>query len=197
MDTTNLNDIDGQLIDLLLTRRSTLAREMNEPGPDREDLETILTAATRVPDHGKLAPWRFIVFQGRARETFGEVIASALAAENESLTPAMLDRLRVFPTFAPTLVVVASTPTTDSRIPVWEQTLSAGAACQNLLTAAVSLGYAAQWLTGPAAYSGGVLSYLGLRADDRIAGFFFLGSPTEKPLLERPRPKLDDVVSWR
>ncbi|MEM9301529.1 MAG: nitroreductase [Pseudomonadota bacterium] len=197
LDSTALNNTSGDLIDLLLSRRSTLAREITEPGPDRAELETILTAAARVPDHGKLAPWRFLVFEGDAQAALGDAIATALGQEDETKTPVMLKRLREFPTHAPTFVVVASTPVPESRIPVWEQVLSAGAACQNLLNAAASLGFAAQWLTGPAAYSAGVHEYLELGEDDRIAGFFFIGSPAEKALMERSRPELDRVVCWR
>ncbi|MEM7501033.1 MAG: nitroreductase [Pseudomonadota bacterium] len=169
---------------------------MIEPGPSDEELMEILTAAARVPDHGKLEPWRFMVFRGDARQELGKVIAESIQREDPSKSAELLNRLREFPLRAPKLVVVTSTPNTDSKIPLWEQHLSAGAACQNLLLAATALGYAVQWLTGPPAYSPGVQQFLGLEACDRIAGFIFIGSPTDKPLQERPRPAFANVVSW-
>ena len=108
----------------------------------------------------------------------------------------IIERLREFPLRAPTLIVV-SAPYTESRISAWEQQLSAGAAGQNLLLAAVSLGFAAQWLTRPAAYSRGVHAFPEMAEHDRIAGFPFIGSPSDTPLAERPRPGLAKVVSWR
>ncbi|MEM1411896.1 MAG: nitroreductase [Pseudomonadota bacterium] len=191
-----MNKTDAQIIDFLLTRRSTLARNMTEPGPDRAALGKMLGAAVRVPDHGKLTPWRFLVFQGEARETFGEAIAAAIAAERPDVGPTAIESMRAFPLLAPTMVTVVANPNPESRIPEWEQSLSAGAACHNLLLAAISLGYAAQWLTGPAAYSAGVNRFLELAETDRIAGFIFVGSPSEKPLTERGRPELEEVVRW-
>jgi len=191
-----MNKIDQRPIDLLLSRRSTLARNMLGPGPDRAEVERMLRVATRVPDHGKLTPWRFLVFQGESRQRLGAAIVDCLKREDPTRSEELLERLQQFPTLAPTLIVVVSKPQLDSKIPLWEQHLSAGAACQNLLLAAISLGFAAQWLTGAAAYSPGVHDHLDLEEADKIAGFVFIGSASEKPLSERPRPELVDVVDW-
>ncbi|MEL6949994.1 MAG: nitroreductase [Pseudomonadota bacterium] len=192
-----MNDIENGPLGLLLTRRSSLVKDMVAPGPDADALEDILTAASRVPDHGKLEPWRFIVCQGEGRKPLGDAIANAIAREDDTKTPEMIERLREFPARAPVLVIVVSSPNTESRIPVWEQHLSAGAACQNLLLAATAMGFAAQWLTGAAAYSAGVHEYLGLEAHEQVAGFMFIGTRSDRPLAERPRPDLGSVVSYQ
>lgn len=189
------NRTDSRLIDLLLTRRSAKARELIEPGPDKQELDEILRSAVRVPDHGKIGPWRLFVFEGEAREAFGKAIGACYDAEEPKASRVTRKGLEKFPLQAPVMIAVASVPDTARPIPEWEQILSSGACCMNLLNAAHSLGYIGQWITGWAAYSDGVRQHLGLPANGRIAGFVFLGShPGE--LTERPRAPFDEVVSF-
>ncbi len=188
-----LNIARPDAIETLLTRRSVKTKDMIPPGPSPADLETILTAARRVPDHGKLAPWRFFVFEGEARHDLGEVIAAAYEAEEAAASAATAKAMAAFPAQAPVCIVLASTPSDAKPIPEIEQRLSAGAAGMMLLTAAHMLGYGAQWLTGWAAYSPGVARHLKLAERDCIAGFIFIGSAGREPT-ERPRPEASEVV---
>ncbi|MEX6723007.1 nitroreductase family protein [Parapedomonas caeni] len=190
---TAFNDRSSTLR-LLLSRRSGKARDLVAPGPDDAELRQILTCASRVPDHGKLAPWRFVVVPKATRAAFGEALVAVLKAENPQATPVLIDNTRAFAHQAPVLVAVLSRVKRDHPIPAWEQELSAGAACQNLLLAAHALGYRGNWLTEWPAFSEGVVRLLGGEPGDRIAGFIFLGS-SDKPLEERPRPDYDAVVS--
>ncbi len=179
-------------LDLLLTRRSGKARDMVAPGPDADQLVTILRAASRVPDHGKLAPWRFVVVPDPARAALADLLEGAYRGEKPDAGRLELQAMRDFANQAPTLVVVMSRPNPASHIPAWEQQLSVGAACQNLLLAAHALGFAASWLTGWAAYSPEVRQALG-EPGELVAGFLFIGTPG-RPLDERVRPTLDEVV---
>jgi nitroreductase len=186
-----LNDRTS-LLSLLATRRSGRPREMVEPGPTASELRQILEIAIRSPDHGKLAPWRFIHIPRSGRVAFAELLQLALRDENPEPRAGEIEITNKFAHQAPELIVVLSTPTAEHKVPVWEQQLSCGAACMNLLTAATALGYAGGWVTGWMAYSPRVLAAFG-SADDRIAGFIFLGSPGV-PLEERERPVYEDVV---
>ena len=179
-------------LSLLATRRSGKARDLGMPGPTEGQLERLLTVAARVPDHGKLAPWRFVVVGERARGRLADVLEAAFASANPDAGRAALDTARAFATEAPCLVVVMSRVVEPSNIPAWEQQLSAGAACAMLCAAASAMGFAANWLTGWAAFSDAVTAALG-EPGERIAGFVFIGTPT-KPLEERPRPDLSTVV---
>lgn len=169
---------------LLATRRSGKARDMVAPGPDAAQLAAIIAAATRVPDHGKLNPWRFLVVEDRA--AFAALLLDAYRAERPAAGRLEEEAVDQFARFAPTLVVAIHAPR-DSHIPAWEQQLSVGAACQNLLLAAHAMGFVGNWLTGWAAYSPAVLAGLGGTPPERIAGFFFIGTQ-DRPLEERPRP---------
>ena len=190
------NDISSTAA-LLASRRSGKPRDMVAPGPNPAQLRRILEAAMRVPDHGKLAPWRFVIIESDKRATFAELIVDAYRAENPGAGALALDPLRQFATQAPTLVAVISSPVAHPKIPAWEQQLSAGAACMNLLTAAHAAGFVGGWLTGWASYNPMVIESLGGGADDRIAGFIFLGTPSRE-LEERPRPAYEAVVStWK
>lgn len=182
------------VIDHLLTRRSVKAVAIAEPGPSPKDLETILKAGMRVPDHGKLTPWRFIVIKGAAREKFGNLLARIYAEETPEAREAQLKYNRELPLRAPVIVAVLNKRTPDHKIPLWEQELSAGAACQTMLIAALAMGYAAQWITEWPAYNAKVIEALGGSPDDRIAGFLYLGTKQEPPE-ERDRPDYDDIVS--
>ena len=180
-------------IALLQSRRSGKARDMIAPGPDADQLDAIMRAAVRVSDHGKLAPWRFVVVASDKRARFSDLLVDAYRHDNPAAGRLEIEAARQFAHQAPTLIVALSSPRTDSKIPRWEQELSAGAACMNLLTAAHALGFVANWLTGWAAYSDVVRDAFG-SADDRIAGFIFIGTPV-RALDERPRPDLHQVVT--
>ena len=180
-------------IDLLLTRRSGSAKAMTGPGPDPEELEAILKAAARVPDHGKLAPWRFIVFEGEGRTRFGQILVEALA-ETEKMTEEKNASEAARPLRAPVIVAVISRVREAIPIPEWEQVLSAGAVCQNMLIAAHALGYVANWLTEWYAYHPGVKERLGLKAGERVAGYIYIGKAAIA-LEERVRPDLEKIVT--
>ena len=183
-------------LSLLSTRRSGKPRDLVAPGPDDAQLEQILEIAARTPDHGKLAPWRFVIVPADKRARLAEVITTAYRAERPQAARLEIEALEQFATQAPTLVVVLSSPKVDSHIPLWEQQLSAGAAGMNLLHAAHALGFAGGWLTGWAAYSDAVRDAFGAEPE-RVAGFIFLGTPV-KQLEERPRPDLQKIISnWQ
>jgi nitroreductase len=181
-------------LQLLKTRRSVKPMELTGPAPGAAEIETLLTIASRVPDHGKLAPWRFIVFEGAAREAAGAVIAEAFRANRPDATADQIDFERQRLARAPLVIAVVSRAAPHVKIPEWEQLLSAGASAMNLVTAAYALGYAASWITEWYAYDRGVLDKLGLAPHERIAGFVHIGKPA-KPPEERDRPILDTIVT--
>ena len=193
MDNSLLNRPAPDAIGLLLSRRSGSAKAMTGPGPTPEELETILTAAARVPDHGKLFPWRFIVFEGDARDRAGKLLAEALC-ETEKLTDERAAQEASRFLRAPVVVAVIAKPREAIPIPEWEQVLSAGAACQNMLIAAHALGYVANWLTEWYAYHPVVKERLGLKPGERVAGYVYIGQPAV-PLEERVRPDLAKIVT--
>ena len=181
---------------LLSTRRSGKPRDLAAPGPDDAQLQQILEIAARTPDHGKLAPWRFVIVPADKRARLADLITNAYRAERPQASRLEIEALEQFATQAPALVVVLSSPNLDSHIPLWEQQLSAGAAGMNLLHAAHALGFAGGWLTGWAAYSDAVRDAFGAEPE-RVAGFIFLGTPA-KQLEERPRPDLQKIISnWQ
>lgn len=180
---------------LLATRRSGKARDMVAPGPDDATLRAILSAAMRVPDHGKLAPWRFVVIGGDRRQALCDAMVAAYAAEKPAAGRLEIDAIRAFALQAPCLVVVMARPCPESHIPEWEQVLSVGAVCGLLCVAAHAHGFVANWLTGWAAYAPAITALVG-EPGERIAGYMFIGSQA-KPLEERPRPDYDAVVrAW-
>ena len=181
-------------IELLKTRRSVKPREMAGPGPSPSELETILTIGARVPDHGKLAPWRFIVFEGEARMRAGEVIARVFARKNPGAPAAEIEVERKRLTDAPLVIGIVSFTKPHPKVPAWEQELSAGASAMNVVTAATALGYGACWLTGWFAFDRDVLEGLGLKPDEKLAGLVHIGRPT-KPSEDRPRPALSEIVT--
>jgi nitroreductase len=183
-----------ETLDLLLRRRSTSAKAMGEPGPDAAQLRQMLQAASRVPDHGKLFPWRFLVIEGDARAALGEVLAEALTARNAGVSESLKRFERGRFLRAPVVVAVISSLKTEKPIPEWEQRLSAGAVCQTLLVAAAGAGFGANWLTEWCAYDDIVTRRLGLGEGEKVAGFVYIGTATA-PLEERPRPVLDEIVS--
>jgi nitroreductase len=181
-------------LDLLKTRRSVKPMELTAPGPTGDDLATILTIASRVPDHGKLTPWRFVVFDGGAGRAAGEKIAAVFRESNPDATADQVEFERNRLARAPVVVAVVSRAGPHVKIPEWEQVLSAGASAMSLVLAAHALGFAANWITEWYAYDRRVLDALGIAANERIAGFVHIGTPTQKPD-DRPRPPLDATVT--
>lgn len=181
-------------LELLKTRRSVKPMEMTGPGPSPAEIETLLTIASRVPDHGKLAPWRFIVFEGDARVAAGKTIADAFKASHPDATPDQLGFEAQRLARAPLVVAVVSRSGPHAKIPEWEQQMSAGASAMSLVMAAHALGYAASWLTEWYAYDRSVLDAFGLSANERVAGFVHIGKPARQPE-DRDRPKLETIVT--
>ncbi len=181
-------------LEALARRRSTQAMMMTEPGPDRATLEQMLTIAARVPDHGKLVPFRFIVFEGAARAAFGEAAVKAARLRDDEVADKPEEMLRGLMSWAPVVVAVVSVVDPEHKIPEWEQILSAGAACHNLLLAASATGFASQWLTGWLAYDDNICQALELSKNERIAGFIYLGTAKEPPK-ERPRPDVAAITT--
>jgi nitroreductase len=179
-------------IDLLLSRRSGSAKAMKEPGPSKKQLAQILQAGARAPDHGKLFPWRFIVFEGKGRERAGDILAEVMKAEGERDKQVEEERGRFLR--APVVIGVVSAAREQHKIPVWEQELSAGAVCQNILIAATASGFVGNWISEWYAYHPVVKDRLGLKAGERIAGFIYIGTANEE-LEERPRPDMDGIVT--
>ena len=183
-----------QLHEFLKSRRSVMARNMTSPGPTELQINDLIEIAARVPDRRKLAPWRVIVFENEARQQIGKVFADI---HKQNLPDATDEELKLEENRfqrAPLVIGVVASPKEHPKIPVWEQYLSAGAACQNLLTAAQSMGFAAQWLTEWIAYDIKVASLLALTEKEKIAGFIYIGTASEAPK-ERARPELQDVLT--
>jgi nitroreductase len=190
-----LNQPAPDTMELLLSRRSGSAKTMTGPGPDNMQLRQILTAAARVPDHGKLFPWRFIVIEGEGRSRFGQMLADVLReTDSNAATDERLSTERGRFERAPVVVAVVSKVREMIPIPVWEQQLSAGAVCQTMLIAATSLGFVANWITEWPAYHPQVKERLGLKPGERIAGFVYIGHPVAQ-LEERVRPDMDKIVT--
>ena len=181
-------------LDALIRRRSVVAKNLGEPGPDDRALEQILQAGLRVPDHGKLGPWRLQVLRKPAQAMLGDVLAEAFAADHPDAREDQIAFERARPARAPVLIAVSSRLRRQHKIPEIEQLLSCGAVCQNLLNAAVLLGFGAQWLTEWPAYDARVKAALDVPEDDHIIGFISIGTPLEAPN-ERPRPEFETVVS--
>ncbi len=183
------------LADYLPVRRSIPAYQMREPGPSQSEIRQMLSLASRVPDHGKLAPWRFIVFRGQERNRVSLELAAIAMADRPDLSPEMVLVEQTRFTRAPVVIAVISTAAPHIKIPVWEQVMSAGAVCLNLLMAANAHGYVSNWLTEWMAYDERAYKILGIRDGEKVAGFIHIGS-TDFNAGDRPRPELDDIVSW-
>jgi nitroreductase len=181
-------------LQLLKTRRSVKPAELTGPSPSKDEIATLLSVASRVPDHGKLAPWRFIVFEGAARDAAGEAIAAAFQANRADATPEQIDFERKRLSRAPLVIAVVSRAGPHVKIPEWEQQLSAGASAMSLVIAAHAMGYAASWITEWYAYDRGVLDRLGLAPNERVAGFVHIGRAA-KPPEDRERPPLEAIVT--
>ena len=193
---TSLNDTSSAIA-LLKTRKSASVKAMGEPGPTPEQLKTILEIAVRVPDHGKLTPWRLVLFEGAARQKFGDIIKVRWqklhpdhGAESLSFQASLFLR-------APTVIAVVSKAGPHVKIPEWEQLLSAGALTQNMLLAAAALGVGAQWNTDWIAYDKEIMTAMGLSGSEKIVGFVYLGTP-QTALEDRPRPDPESLITrWR
>ncbi|MGO4656084.1 nitroreductase [Ensifer sp. 2YAB10] len=184
-----------KLVDYLASRRSIPAFQMGEPGPSKAEVEEMLKLASRVPDHGKLAPWRFIVYRGEERARISaELKAMALVAKPD-LSEEMIKVEETRLTRAPVVVAVVSTAAPHFKIPEWEQLMSAGAVCLNLLMAANALGYASNWLTEWFAFDERAYPLLGVKQGEKLAGFIHIGTAMVPPT-ERPRPELAEIVTW-
>src|SRR5437763_15734904 len=181
-------------LELLKTRRSVKAVELAGPAPSATEIETLLSIAARVPDHGKLVPWRFIIFEGAARIAAGDAIAAAFRRKYPQAGAEQVEAERKRLARAPLVIAVVSRAGVHVKIPEWEQGLSSGAAAMSLVLAAHALGYAASWITEWYAYDRRVLAALGVKPEEKIAGFVHIGRAA-KPPDDRPRPALDSIMT--
>lgn len=184
----------SETMSLLKTRRSVVAKNIGEPGPNPDEVELLLQVGARVPDHGKLAPWRYVLFEGDARAKFGIELKQAFLGDNpdadENDERVIFEENRFLR--APLVIAVISRVNPQAKVPEWEQILSSGAVCQNLLVGATALGYASQWLTEWYCYDSRVCAALGLAETERVAGFIYIGTAKEPPT-ERPRPVISEI----
>ncbi len=186
--------MSSEILSFLKSRRSVLARQLTSPGPDEAQLQTLLQIGARVPDHGKLVPWRFIVFQGAARHGFDKKLKEIYKRQNLAAAPEEIELATRCFSRAPLVISVISSFKEHSKVSQWEQQLSAGAVCQNILIAAQSMGFAAQWLTQWYAYDEAVNALLGLTDNERVAGFIYIGTAMDAPK-ERARPVIFDITT--
>ena len=189
-----LNRPAPSCLDLLLSRRSGSAKALTGPGPSPAELRQILACGTRVPDHGKLAPWRFIIFESEGRARMGEILADVVRATEPDASPERLALERNRFLRAPVVIGVVSRVREGIPIPEWEQTLSAGACGMSIVIAAHALGFVANWITEWCAYHPLVREQLGLGSGERIAAFIYIGKPAA-PIVDRPRPDLDSLIT--
>ena len=194
MTSPDLNRPAPQCLDLLLSRRSSSAKAMTGPGPSPDQLRQILACGARVPDHGKLTPWRFIVFEGDGRARMGELLAGVVAETEPDASPERLTLERNRFLRAPVVIGVVSRVREAIPIPEWEQTMSAGACTMSIVIAAHAMGFVANWITEWCAYHPLVRERLGLQPGERIAGFVYIGHPAA-PLEDRARPNLESLIT--
>jgi nitroreductase len=188
------NDLSS-VIRFLQSRKSASAKAMEEPGPARDVIGRLLQMAVRVPDHGKLAPWRFIVFDGVARNAVGEAFAKRWAAAHPEHGADSLAFQRGLFLRAPVVIAVVSTATPHVKIPVWEQQMSAGAVCFNLELSAAAHGFDVQWQTDWVAYDEAAKAAMGLEEGENIAGLVYIGTSTVA-LEDRPRPDAAALTTY-
>ena len=181
------------LMDYLQKRRSVPIKDLGDPGPSDEQIQQILQIATRVPDHGRMCPWYYMVIKGQARADIGEIVMWAYKEQDRQATPAKLELESARFTRAPVVIAVVSR-LRKGRNPQWEQILSAGACCQDLCMAANALGFGTNWVTEWYSYNETFRSELGLDERDHIAGFIHIGTPSAQPE-ERERPDLEKIVN--
>jgi nitroreductase len=182
--------VSPETLELLAQRRSSSPQTLAAPAPEGQELKDLLRLAARTPDHGKLFPWRFILLRGAAKaELCARYEALARDRPDPDKAAGVLFKLKT-----PPLAVVVVSKVTDSPIPAWEQLLSAGACCQNLVIAATAMGYGVNWITDWYSYDPKAVALLGLQENEQVAGVVLIGTPTEAPL-ERVRPEIDDITS--
>lgn len=187
--------VNSALKTYLETRRSIPAFQLGEPGPSTDEIMEMLKLASRVPDHGKLAPWRFIVYRGPERERLSLALAEVAMAAKPDLSEEMVKVEKTRFTRAPVVIGVVSRAAPHVKIPEWEQWMSAGAVCLNLLMAANALGYSSNWITEWYAFDENVYPLLGVEPGERVSGFIHIGTATVPPT-ERARPDLADIVRF-
>ncbi|WP_421697729.1 nitroreductase family protein [Ancylobacter sp.] len=185
----------AEMLERLERRRSPPLRGLVEPGPTEDELRRLLALASRVPDHGRLCPWRFVVVAGVARQSLGERLDALYARQNPQVPPAKGGMWTQYLLRAPVTVVLVSRPDLTAKVPEWNQVLSAGAAGMALTVGAAAMGFATQWLLKWPGRDPEAAALLGVGAGERIAGFIHIGRPT-RITEDRPRPALDDVVSF-
>ncbi len=185
---------DNSTISLLQKRRSAPAASLTAPGPSSSEIQTILEIAARVPDHGKLAPWRFVLFEEEGRNRAGQIVAEVYGRLHPEADSGKLAVERARFSYAPLVIGVVSKAGPHEKIPEWEQVLSAGAVCMNLIVAANALGFASVWLSEWYSYDREVLSRLGLSENEKIAGFIHIGRP-QSPREDRQRPSLEEITT--
>lgn len=183
----------AEMQDRLARRRSAPAQSLTAPGPSPAEIERILQLGARTPDHGKLFPWRFVVMGPQSRADLARALAPLAAHQ---LDPGKAAKVLSKLTTPPLTILVLSVPIAGHKVPEWEQQLSAGAVCMNLEHAANALGYAASWITDWYSYDPAALALYDVRAGERVAGFIHIGTLTEPPL-ERPRPDVTALTTWR
>lgn len=186
--------MNSTVIDFLLSRKSAPIPELKEPAPGDDEISTMIRIATRVPDHGRLAPWRFVIYRGKARHEIGEMLAKRALEREGDLPEARLDQERARFARAPLVIGVIHCPRDNPKIPQWEMLLSGAAAAMNLVLAANALGYGTNWITNWYSDDAEARRMLGLAPDERVVGFVHIGTfHGEAP--ERPRPDPAPLVS--
>lgn len=187
---------DRALLEMLALRRSVKAAHLAEPGPDTQTLTAILQIGARVPDHGKLGPWRFIILAGEDRRAYGDLVADILRQRTPNMDAQQLEMEADRYARAPVVVAIVSTAAPHAKIPEWEQVLSVGAVCHNIMLAARGFGFGSVWLSEWACYDKDALALLGLSEGEKLAGFIYIGTATQAPV-ERPRPNaLTRISTW-
>lgn len=188
-----LNDTSSVLA-FLKSRKSASAKTMSGPGPSADQLTEILNIAVRVPDHGKLSPWRFVLIEGEGRARMGEGFAQVWAKNNPSHSSESLNFQHGLFMRAPMILVVVSTAAVHSKIPIWEQQMSAASVCYNAVLAATAMGFDAQWQSDWVAYDQGAKAVMGVAAQERVAGIIYFGTTTVA-LEDRPRPDVASLLT--
>lgn len=190
-----MHQTSNATLDLMGRRRSLAPQFMTGPAPAPEEIAKMLKLAARVPDHGKLAPWRFIVFAGEARARAGDLVATVFARKNPDATAERIETEKRRFSQSPLVVAVVSNAGPHVKIPEWEQVMSAGAVCMNLTLAASAMGFASTWLTDWIAYDRDILDVLGLAPREKMAGFIHIGHASIQPE-DRQRPDMDLITQY-
>ncbi|MGE0724886.1 MAG: nitroreductase [Alphaproteobacteria bacterium] len=187
---------DHSLVDGLLTRRSLSPAILGEPGPSDADIATLITAALRAPDHGRLRPWHYAIIRGEARNRLGDLFVEALLRRDPAAPAVMIDRERGRPLRSPVVIALGTRIRPGHTIPEIEQMLSVGAGAMNILNAAHALGFGAMWVTGLNAYDPIVSAALGYPAPDRLVGFIYVGTPKEAAVPPSRPSASDHMAEW-